>query len=258
MRYLNRKRFFRIIPMMVLSLNLLNIGCGTSKKMIMKERDLLAKEKENISQENKVLKNKIADVEKQLIEVRDEYNNTQSALESIKNEQAQKDQELRGMKEREASLERDIKQAVQPQAEIQVKEFKRGLVITFPETILFPSGESYIKNSAKPILKSLAKKIKEYNDRLVMVEGHTDDLPIKNECLPSNWELGAQRATTIIRYLQWGEDVPPEQLCAVSFSKYQPIVSNETVEGRRLNRRVEIIILSEDLTKQFILKTDLK
>ena len=80
----------------------------------------------------------------------------------------------------------------------------------------------------------------------VLIEGHTDSMPIQNERYPSNWELSTARATNIIKYLTQAHGLPPGRLSAVGYGEYMPVEKNTTPQGRAKNRRVDIIVLSSD------------
>ena len=80
----------------------------------------------------------------------------------------------------------------------------------------------------------------------VLIEGHTDSMPIRTEKYPSNWELSTARATNIIKYLTQAHKFPPSRLSAVGYGEYMPVEQNTTPQGRAKNRRVDIIVLSSD------------
>lgn len=129
--------------------------------------------------------------------------------------------------------------------EVETKITDKGLTVRFTGKVLFDLGEAMIKENAKEILNQMAKFIKTVpND--VMVEGHTDDLPISNSKYPSNWELSTARATNVIRYFIENDNIDPTRLSAAGYSKYKPIVPNEDWENRMKNRRVDIVILRMD------------
>lgn len=112
--------------------------------------------------------------------------------------------------------------------------------LQLPESILFETGKSDLKEGANQLLESVAPIILQY-DYPVSVEGHTDNVPIASVQYPSNWELSSARASVVIRKLVELE-VPYSRLKAIGFADTHPIDSNETAEGRRNNRRVNIII----------------
>ncbi len=120
---------------------------------------------------------------------------------------------------------------------------KRGLVIRVPDSLFFNSGEASIRAEFIPILNALGKSL-ETIPNLIRIEGHTDSVPIQTAKFPSNWELSTARATTVVRYLLSNFNFKPEKLSATGFAEFRPIASNSTPEGRALNRRVDVVILS--------------
>lgn len=120
---------------------------------------------------------------------------------------------------------------------------KRGLVIRVPDSLFFNSGEASIRPEFIPILNALGKSL-ETLPNLIRIEGHTDSVPIQTAKFPSNWELSTARATTVVRYLLSTFNFKPEKLSATGFAEFRPIASNSTPEGRSLNRRVDVVILS--------------
>jgi chemotaxis protein MotB len=94
-------------------------------------------------------------------------------------------------------------------------------------------------------LDRLGELLKESNRRLI-VEGHTDDEPMRSEKYPSNWELSAARATKIVRYLMARHKIPGDRLTAVAYADQKPVVPNDSPENRARNRRIEIMIATDD------------
>ncbi len=128
--------------------------------------------------------------------------------------------------------------------QVKLKMIERGLVVTFVADILFDSGKAKLRPEAEPILAKVAKVLKEkVPDLKVGIEGYTDNQPIKVSGWKSNWELSAQRALNVLYYLVDEKGVSPERLSATGFGEYQRIASNATAQGRRQNRRVEIVIM---------------
>lgn len=121
----------------------------------------------------------------------------------------------------------------------------RGVVIRLNDTMLFDQGSAIIKPEALSTLESISGKLREFNNP-ILIEGHTDSTPIKNEKYPSNWELSTARATNIISYLIEKQKFPPNRLSAVGYGEYMPVADNSTPENKAKNRRVDIIILSSD------------
>ncbi len=106
---------------------------------------------------------------------------------------------------------------------------------------LFESGKADLKDSAKVIFSNLAQIFRDNPDYHIAIRGHTDDLDIDTERFPSNWELSAIRATTVLRYfIQQGID--PERMSATGYADFLPLVPNDTPENRARNRRVEFVL----------------
>lgn len=126
--------------------------------------------------------------------------------------------------------------------DVQV-EVKGGVVyVSISDKLLFRSGSSRITSAAEEVLAKLATVINDHDDLNILVEGHTDDVPINNSCLDDNWDLSVKRATSVVRKLQEDFYVNPERLTAAGRSEYVPKVPNTNSAGRSTNRRTEIII----------------
>jgi len=143
------------------------------------------------------------------------------------------------------SLKRELGDA---RAKLAMTE--RGLVLTFLDEIFFDSGKAVVKPDGMETLQKVAAVLKEtVPDLSVAVEGHTDNEPILRSGWQSNWELSFARAMAVVRYFADQQGVPPKRLQAVAFGEYHPVASNETPQGRRQNRRVEVVILPKVLKK---------
>jgi chemotaxis protein MotB len=142
-----------------------------------------------------------------------------------------------------ALLEERLAQEIQDkQVSLQMRE--KGLVITFVGDVLFDSGKAKIRPQAYPMLNKVARVLKEnVPDLKVGIEGHTDNVPIKYSGWKSNWELSTARALSVLHYLVNDQGITPERLSAIGYGEYQAVASNDTKEGRQLNRRVEVVIL---------------
>lgn len=109
---------------------------------------------------------------------------------------------------------------------------------------LFDSAKADLKDGARVIFSNLAQLFREHPDYRVAIRGHTDDLDIETERFPSNWELSAVRATTVLRYfIQQGID--PERMTATGYADFLPLVPNDSAEHRAINRRVEFVLEKE-------------
>ncbi|MBG9445871.1 flagellar motor protein MotS [Cytobacillus firmus] len=118
---------------------------------------------------------------------------------------------------------------------------ERGVVLVLQEQVLFESGEASLIESSYPFLDKVGTLLANMPN-LVKVEGHTDDRPITTYRYPSNWELSAARASTVIRYLTEGHNLDSHRFMAIGYGETRPIVPNSGPENWEKNRRVEIII----------------
>jgi chemotaxis protein MotB len=129
--------------------------------------------------------------------------------------------------------------------DIEIVEMEDTLKVVFVDKILFDSGSAEINKKGKQLLLVMAESIRDHDDERIVVQGHTDNLPLGptlKEKFPSNWELSVARATAVVRFLQKEGGLQPDRLSACGYSFYRPVASNKNREGRRQNRRIEIIL----------------
>ena len=128
--------------------------------------------------------------------------------------------------------------------QVRLEMAEKGLVITFVADILFDSGKAKIRQEAMPTLDKVARVlIENLADFHIGIEGHTDNDPIKYSGWKSNWELSTARALSVLHYLNEDRTISGNRLSAIGYGEFHPVAANDTDEGRRLNRRVEIVVL---------------
>lgn len=133
---------------------------------------------------------------------------------------------------------------------INVKHNDLWVEIEINTSILFDSGSASLENDALPVLKQLADVLKKYPNA-IQVEGFTDNVPIDTSMFPSNWELSAHRAASVV-HLFMDQGVQPDRMAAIGYGEYRPIADNATAEGRRKNRRVVVVILAGESARRVI------
>jgi len=122
-------------------------------------------------------------------------------------------------------------------------EVRGGVVyVSISDKMLFNSGSSKVTSRAKEVLGKVARVINDQNEVDVMVEGHTDNVPIGNSCIKDNWDLSVKRATSVVRILEQEYFVDPMRLTAAGRSEFLPVADNASASGRSLNRRTDIIL----------------
>lgn len=123
-------------------------------------------------------------------------------------------------------------------------EVKKGVVyVSLSDKMLFNSGSANVLPRAHEVLSKIAKVVNDHRQLDILVEGHTDNVPISNSCVVDNWDLSVKRATAVVRILQKQYNVAPSRMTAGGRSEYSPKTSNDSVASRSINRRTEIIIL---------------
>ncbi|MCC2681372.1 MAG: OmpA/MotB [Nitrosospira multiformis] len=145
-------------------------------------------------------------------------------------------------------IARDVVAAFQPfsslieNGQVRVIPSSRGLAVEINARVLFAPGQAVLEQNSARVLEAVAQVLKD-NDYPIQVEGHTDSIPIVTDKFPSNWELSAVRASSVVRLLI-GSGVEAARLTAVGYGENRPVDSNDTEYGRTRNRRVTIMILS--------------
>ena len=141
------------------------------------------------------------------------------------------------------SLAQDVKESTEKKGiggDVEVINKLNSLRIRVPVSLAFEEGKMFLAKESKELLSKIAELVKD-SPYGIMIEGHTDTLPIHSEQYASNWELSGARAMTVLyHFVKLG--VPKKRLSAVACGEYRPIASNDTEEGRKKNRRVEIVI----------------
>jgi chemotaxis protein MotB len=156
-------------------------------------------------------------------------------------------------REREAmtSMGVNLSNALAPlisEGKVRVSQNNRGIRIDINDSLLFNAGSAELANAASGIINEIAIRLKD-NQRLIQVEGHTDNVDIHTEVFFSNWELSAVRASSVVRMLS-SAGIDDSRLSALGFGSAQPISENDTPLGRAKNRRVSIMILYELLNEE--------
>ena len=129
--------------------------------------------------------------------------------------------------------------------DINIKVDKGVVYVDISDKLLFNSGSYLVTSPARKVLGKVAQVLNAYPDVDFMVEGHTDNKPIHTTGMEDNWDLSSERAASVIRILQNQYKINPARMTAAGRSEYIPIATNDTKEGRALNRRTRIAILPQ-------------
>jgi chemotaxis protein MotB len=163
--------------------------------------------------------------------------------------QQEKDNELSELESAKRLLEDRLQQEINDKT-VSLEMAAKGLTIVFLTEILFDAGKASIKENAYGALDKVADVLKtNIADRNIGIEGHTDNQPIKRSGWKSNWELSTARATSVLHYLVDKKGIEPRKVSATGYGEYRTVASNDSEEGRRKNRRVEIVIIPKNMEK---------
>lgn len=145
----------------------------------------------------------------------------------------------------ERSLDKSMGGAQKQKAIQDVYHDAVGVRISLAAATFFPEGSAKLKMSALESLDKVADILKT-NTKRIIIEGHTDDVPMTGSLFPSNWELAAGRATAVVRYLVKYHQLDAKRFVALSYADQKPIVPNDTEEHRSMNRRIEVFIVTDE------------
>jgi chemotaxis protein MotB len=162
---------------------------------------------------------------------------------------AQKDEEMRRLKGTYDDLVKDLQGEIK-QGQIKVTQIRDKLSVNLVEKVLFDSGHAEVKSQGQAVLKKVGNILSDVKDKEIRIEGYTDDVPIGESLrkkFPSNWELSTQRATNVLRFLQDEAGVDGAHLSAVGYGPFRSVADNKTPEGRAENRRIEIVLVPQDV-----------
>jgi chemotaxis protein MotB len=126
---------------------------------------------------------------------------------------------------------------------VSLRDTSEGLVLSLREVGFFDSGSATLRANSMDTFDRIGTVLTADTSNL-RIEGHTDNVPIHTLQFHSNWELSSARATEVIRLLLTRENIGPQRLSAAGYAEYHPVADNSTDDGRRLNRRVDIVILA--------------
>jgi flagellar motor protein MotB len=209
-------------------------GCAISD--IQRTNQRLKKENDDLLRENRELKTKLQFVSKEQAEWDIEKAELLEQIETLKLKLGSPDT---------ASAPKEITTTDFDKVKgIEVEADPSGIRLTGVDEVFFKPGVSAINDAGRKILDEVVSILKtKYPTAKIKVSGHTDSTPIKHtkDRYASNWELSAERACAVVRYLQQ-KGLPPEQLTALGHAYYKPVASNATEEGKKQNRRVEILV----------------
>ena len=210
-------------------------SCASKKPLLecQEENKALQANYQNTKEQLAASTTRVAALEEQIAELR----KTNATL------QASLDKRLTNTSQNNVSIENLTRSLSKEELkEVDVQVLKGVVYISLADNMLYESGTYTINKRASETLSKIAKIIKDYKDYDVLIEGNTDDVPIKRENIRNNWDLSCLRASSVVQALQNDYGVDPKRLTAGGRGEYNPLQPNTTEVGKQRNRRTQIII----------------
>lgn len=211
----------------------------------LKDKELLQSKNEMLAKNNEGLMTNLGNM---TILTQKGADNLERSLESLK----EKDLTIKNLRDavtRRDSINLALVQSLKgvlgnlDDEDITVQVDKGVVYVSISDKMLFSSGSYNVTPRAREVLGKVAKVVNNKPDFEFMVEGHTDNVPIKNTCIKDNWDLSVLRATAVVRILQNDFGVTASRMTAAGRGEYIPVTSNASADGRALNRRTRIVVL---------------
>jgi chemotaxis protein MotB len=242
--------FKTVITLFLVSLLTACVSAGKHEAALA-EMEQVRKDLQNAEQENALKQQQLDTARKQIADATGELMELEQKKQSLQRELTDSMSQMATLRNIEKETKRrnqiyesfveSLKSMIDG-GQLTVSIEQGRIVINLPNNVLFKSASASLNSEGREALTRIASVLSEFTDRRFQVEGHTDNNPISSARFPSNWELSTARALTVVHLLiEMG--VLPENISAAGFSKFRPRADNETDEGRRLNRRIEIIML---------------
>jgi chemotaxis protein MotB len=266
------KKSFLFLLFLSLIFCLFSVSCGPSKKLMVSQTKVneLKKDSTNTHSQLNDCNTKLKNLNESKASLQNEYDLVKTDLNSVQNDLKDLSAESKMTIAYQAKRLKNFQTMIQTQKDVMAKlknsiadalmNYKNdelyvytkdgNVYVALEEKLLFKSGSDVVDPKGKEALKTLAKVLNNTSDITVMIEGHTDNVPIKTSLFKDNWDLSTARATSILRILTKDYGFDPIRITASGRGQFHPVTTNDTPEGRASNRRTEII-LSPDLKEVF-------
>jgi chemotaxis protein MotB len=252
------------IGIAVLSVAFFSSGCvstDTLKKMeagkneeimtLQQQRAELEKQSAELSQQKSRLEQQKSELEQQSAALEQQNAEIQQQVSTLEQQKAALLAASQQRQKQYDALVLGLSKEVE-QGQLQVRQYQNMLAVDLAEQIFFDSGRATLKAGGKDVLKKVGEALKGYENKVIRVVGHTDNVPLAKSLqgmFPTNWELSVARATNVVRFLQ-DVGIPPERMVASGRGEYDPVAANDTAEGRQKNRRIEIMLIDQSLANE--------
>lgn len=259
------KKSFHSLVLLALMLSLSFVSCGPGKKLVSSRAQVDQLEKVNAEKQNQLdaCNEQVKNLNQSSASLQNENAAIQNDLKVLSTqskmtiaEQAKRLKSLQDMIQVQKDVMSNLKNSIAnaltnyKSDELSVYTKDGNVYVSLQEKLLFKSGSDQVDPKGREALKSLAQVLNNTKDITVLIEGHTDNVPIKTKLFQDNWDLSTARATSIVRILTKDNGFDPNRITATGRSEFHPVGSNDTAEGRAGNRRTEVI-LSPDMKELY-------
>lgn len=230
------------------SLIILQTGCvSSSKYQTLQEKEKQLQQKNETAQleiaasQNKIseLNGKLGIADNQRNQMQDSMNEMKTAMEQLKKRRQQTEKRLAEFKELTSKFSKLVNSG-----KLSVKMVNGRMTVALSTDILFSSGSSKLSVDGIKAIKEVSLLLKSLEGRSYQIEGHTDNIPIKSDIYPSNWELASARSLSVVKTMI-DAGLPANQVSGASYADTQPVADNSTVDGKKMNRRIAIVIVPD-------------
>jgi chemotaxis protein MotB len=217
-----------------------------NRKLQKRCEDDLAKLRDDLAAEHqknlKELNNLRAMYEKKIAEMNKEISGLNNEMSNLKKLNEKQKDELARMEEQAKELEKQLAEEIK-QGDITLKRFHDRLIIDIGEKISFDSGKADLKKEVMPALQKITVILSNYPENKIIIEGHTDNVPISTSRFRDNWQLSTERGLSVLYYILREKRLNASRFSAAGYGEYNPVVPNDTPANKALNRRVDIVVV---------------
>lgn len=232
----------------LLLLTPLFVGCVAASKYESLEKDYGALKTDNESSKTKIteLEALIAELERKLGQSTTDKASMKESIEQMKSALAEASARKKETEKRIAEYKKLVQtfQKLTQAGELSIKIVDGRMVVALPSDVLFKSGSAKLSPKGEETIKQVSQLLVKIENKKFQVEGHTDNVPIKTSNYPSNWELASARSVNVLKTMV-DAGMPMKRISAASFGETRPFLENNTDEGRKANRRIEVVVVPD-------------
>jgi chemotaxis protein MotB len=232
--------------LILISLFLVNCVSNSTHEELQNEHDKLAQELKSSQAKIEELETLVAQLEQDLGKASRNKKSLSDSIQNMKDALQKESERKQEVEKRLAEFRKLISRfkRLTDAGQLSIKIRDGRMVVVLPSDVLFKSGSARLSTAGQETIQKVAQVLMTLPDKQFQVEGHTDNVPIRSAQYPSNWELASTRALNVVR-IMLKAGLPATNVSAASFGQMKPIASNETKEGKAMNRRIDIVVVPD-------------